>query len=62
MLELLSSLVSMATAVGVCVAAWKLWLTHRQSVTKFEDSFAKEYRAITAKLPTKGDVSSAVEG
>jgi hypothetical protein len=34
-------------------AAWQLYLVHRQSVTNFEDSFAKEYRELTAKLPTK---------
>ena len=41
------------TAIGVCVAAWQLWMAHRQSVTTFEDSFAREYRELAATLPTK---------
>ena len=53
MLEKLSSLAHIATAFGVVFAACQLFLNHKQSVTKFEDSLAKEYRAIIAKLPTK---------
>ena len=40
-IALLSSLGSVATGVGVVVAAWQLFLAHKQSVTNFEDSFAK---------------------
>ncbi len=53
MLEILSALASIATAAAVVVAAWQLVLAHRQSVTTFEDTFAKEYRDLAAKLPTK---------
>ncbi len=53
MLEILSALASIATAAAVVVAAWQLVLAHRQSVTTFEDTFAKEYRELAAKLPTK---------
>lgn len=53
MLEVLSAFASIATALGVAVAAWQLWLAHKQSVTSFEDSLAKEYRELAAKLPTK---------
>ena len=52
-IALLSSLGNVATGVGVVVAAWQLFLAHKQSVTNFEDSFAKEYRALAARLPTK---------
>lgn len=44
---------SFATAVGVFIAAWQLWRTHRQSITTFEDSLACEYRELAATLPTK---------
>jgi hypothetical protein len=50
---LLSSLGHVATGVGVVVAAWQLFLAHKQSVTNFEDGFVKEYRALVARLPTK---------
>ena len=53
MLEIVSALANFATAAAVIVAAWQLVLTHRQSVTNFEDTFAREYRELAAKLPTK---------
>jgi hypothetical protein len=53
MLETLSALSNIATAAAVVVAAWQLVLAHRQGITNFEDSFAKEYRKLASKLPTK---------
>lgn len=52
-LEILSALANIATAAAVGVAAWQLVLAKRQAVTSFEDSFAKEYRELASKLPTK---------
>lgn len=52
-LELLSAIASIATAVGVCVAARQLSLAKQQAATSFEDSFAKEYRELASTLPTK---------
>lgn len=53
MLEILSTIGSIATAAAVGLAWWQLWLTRKQSVTSFEDSLNKEYRELTATLPTK---------
>lgn len=53
MTDTLSSVSNLATATGVLVAAWQLWLAHRQSLTTFEDSLAREYRELAARLPTK---------
>ena len=50
---LLSEIASIATAIGVLLAAWQLWLAHRQSITAFEDSFAREYRKLMRRLPKK---------
>ena len=52
-LESLTLIASVATAIGVIVAAWQLFLAHKQSVMSFEDTFAREYRELIAKLPTK---------
>lgn len=52
-LAVLSAIGSLATAFGTLAAAWQIFLVHRQSVTNFEDAFAKEYRELAAKLPTK---------
>lgn len=42
---------SIATALGVAVAAWQLVLTKRQAQSQLEDSFAEQYRRICARLP-----------
>lgn len=52
-LAILSAIANAATALGALAAAWQLYLVHRQGITNFEDSFAKEYRALASKLPTK---------
>lgn len=51
--DTLESVASVATAAGVAFAAYQLWQTHRQAVTSFEDSFAREYRELASTLPTK---------
>lgn len=53
MIDKLNAAASIATAIGVFLAVWQLWLAHKQSVTAFEDSLAKEYRDLAATLPTK---------
>ena len=49
----LSAVANVATALAALAAAWQLYLVHKQSITNFEDSFAKEYRELAAELPTK---------
>jgi hypothetical protein len=51
--DIFESVAALATAVGVSFAAYQLWQTHRQAVTSFEDTLAKEYRELAATLPTK---------
>lgn len=53
MLDIFSVLANVATAIAVIVAAWQLLLSHKQAVTTFEDSLAKEYRDIAATLPVE---------
>ena len=59
-IEILSVIASIATTVGVLVTAWQLVLLKRLNVTSFEDSFAKEYRELAAKLPTKALLGEAL--
>ena len=40
-------------AAGVMLVFWQIWLTKKQATTSFEDSMAKEYRELAAKIPTK---------
>jgi hypothetical protein len=60
MIDALSDLAKIATAAAVIVAAWQLVLSQRQSVTNFEDSFAKEYRELAATLPIKALLGEAL--
>jgi hypothetical protein len=49
--ELIQSIASIATAVGVGIAAWQLRLAKQQEESQFDDSFAEQYRAIADRLP-----------
>jgi hypothetical protein len=53
MVDLSVTIPGIATAIGVLLAAWQLFRTHRQSVNVFEDSLAREYRELAAKIPTE---------
>ena len=51
LLEVLSALSSIATAVGVAVAAYQLFITRRQATTTFEDTLNTQYRQAIERLP-----------
>src|SRR5690349_23824501 len=42
---------SLATAVGVFVTGWQLWLNRRQARTQFEDGLVSRYRELVRELP-----------
>jgi hypothetical protein len=50
-LEVLSALSSIATAIGVAVAAYQLFITRRQATTTFEDTLNTQYRQAIERLP-----------
>lgn len=43
---------SLATAIGVGVAAYQIRVSRIQSLEEFEDSFAREYRDVAKEIPT----------
>jgi hypothetical protein len=49
--DTLNAITGAATALGVAVAAWQLWLNTRQSRVTFEDALTREYRDIAQHLP-----------
>lgn len=49
--EVIQSIASVATAIGVGIAAWQLSVSKRQAQSQFEDSFVEQYRRIAAELP-----------
>ena len=50
-LEVLSALSSLATAIGVAVAAYQLSTTRQQATTSFEDNLNTQYRQAIERLP-----------
>ena len=53
LLESLSALASLGTAVGVAVAAYQLFVARRQAMTAFEDSLNNQYRIAIGRLPVE---------
>lgn len=49
--EYLAAAANVATAVGVLVAAWQLYLAKGQAESQFEDSLNAEYRTLLQQLP-----------
>lgn len=48
---ILRTIFESATAFGVGVAAWQLWLTRRLAQSSFEDGLNKEYRILALEIP-----------
>ena len=51
MSEILSSVASIATAIGVAVAAYQLYLASQQATTSCEDGLNTQYRQVIERLP-----------
>ena len=42
---------SLATAIGVGLAAWQLRVTKQQAQSEFEDKLNEQYRAVASRIP-----------
>ena len=51
--ESIKMFASIATAIGVGIAAYQLWQSKQQSVASFEDNFTRQYREIIQRIPVK---------
>ncbi|MES9946762.1 MAG: hypothetical protein ABW080_17550 [Candidatus Thiodiazotropha sp.] len=51
---------SIATAIGVAIAAWQIRRNAEQTKTSFEDSLNKEYRELMRPIPLKALVGDNV--
>ena len=47
----LENIASIATAIGVCVAAWQIWEGRKFAKMTFEDSFNQQYRNLIFSIP-----------
>lgn len=52
-LDIFSLIASLATAVGVLLLAYQIYIARQESVTQLEDSMAKEYRDLASAIPTR---------
>ena len=46
-----NTIASLATAVGVGIAAWQIWESRKLAQTTFEDSLDKQYRSLVMQIP-----------
>ena len=49
--EIVQTVASIATAIGVAIAAWQLMLTKQQEQAQFEDGLNAQYRTIASTMP-----------
>jgi hypothetical protein len=42
---------SLATAIGVCIAAWQIWESKKLAQTSFEDGLDQQYRKLIMDIP-----------
>jgi hypothetical protein len=61
-LEYGSKLAEVATALGIFLAFWQIRFGRKQATTAFEDSMAKEYRELAAKIPTEALLGEDLSG
>jgi len=45
------TIASIATSIGVGIAAWQIWESRKLAQTTFEDSFDQQYRNMTMQIP-----------
>lgn len=58
--EIARLVASVATAIGVAIAAWQIRRNAEQTKTSFEDSLNKEYRELMRPVPLKALVGENV--
>jgi hypothetical protein len=59
-LEVVSAAASVATALGIFLAAGQLYFSSRQAMTQFEDQLAAQYREIARRLPLEALLGEAL--
>jgi hypothetical protein len=59
--EIVTTIASVATALGVVFAALQIALTRRQARTQFEDGLAREYRELAQRIPVKALLGETID-
>ena len=51
---------SLATAIGVCIAAWQIWQSRKLAQTSFEDGLDQQYRKLAMDIPVDALIGKPV--
>lgn len=60
-IEIANLIASLATAAGVIFAAVQLWQSRSHSASAFEDSFYKEYRELSRRIPSRAMLGEDID-
>src|SRR5260221_14273042 len=60
-LDYVQVVASLATALGIFIAGWQLYLTKRQAVTQFEDQLTAQYREIARRIPLRALLGEGID-
>ena len=55
-----NTIASIATAIGVCIAAWQIWESRKLSQTSFEDGLDQQYRNLAMDIPVDALIGKSV--
>ena len=56
-----NTIASLATAIGVCIAAWQIWESRKLAQTSFEDGLDQQYRTLAMNIPVDALVGKPVD-
>jgi hypothetical protein len=55
------TIASVATAIGVCIAAWQIWESKKLARTSFEDGLDQQYRNLAMDIPVDALIGKPVD-
>ena len=56
-----NTIASLATAIGVCIAAWQIWESRKLVQTSFEDGLDQQYRHLAMNIPVDALIGKSVD-
>ena len=56
------TIASIATAIGVAIAAWQIWESRKLAQVTFEDSFDQQYRSLAMSIPVDALIGKTLPG
>ncbi len=55
------TIASIATAIGVCIAAWQILESRKLAQTSFEDGLDQQYRTLVKDIPVDALIGKPVD-